>query len=441
MSVPRCSRDYYTYDSQDSIISVTRGNELTQISYDAFGRVTSRAPRHGAGTITLTYSGDRLATRKVGSAAAVSFAHDSFARMTTDAAAGSTLKVKYTYLADGTKVSALKASGAGLVYRGPFTYRRSSSGTLSFESAPFDRGRLTGTGTRYHVTDHLGSVRAVWDGLISTVSLRDGFTGQEDQSPDFTIGYIDFGARQYNPTLSRWLVPDPMGEKYYDVSPYAYCNNDPVRFVDPTGEAFNPIFNREGVLLGTDDRGLQGEAIIMDTWFFHQGMSFNTAQQHNLGMEGLFDETALNRFNEIYTSLDSRPDWDGYLTLNEANDWYRNGKGQPLYVSLDKIDLSGLTSLGEAYIGQRKVVNLFYSSMSLNDALVYGQLTLKRYPHHSVKAYSDIYDFDMKTWWNPLNWGRNIETLIGKTVAGKGTSFEINIYGTSYLSPFVPWVK
>ena len=64
---------------------------------------------------------------------AASPAHDSFARMTTDAEAGltitynvpdlperisqgTTLKVKYTYLADGTKVSALDASGAGLVY-------------------------------------------------------------------------------------------------------------------------------------------------------------------------------------------------------------------------------------------------------------------------------------------------------------------------------------
>ena len=64
---------------------------------------------------------------------------------------GTTLKAKYTYMADGTKVSALDASGAGLVYRGPFTYRRSSGGTLTFESAPFDRGRLTKAGVRYQI--------------------------------------------------------------------------------------------------------------------------------------------------------------------------------------------------------------------------------------------------------------------------------------------------
>ena len=268
--------------------------------YDTWGNIISRNPRYGSGrTVALTYTGDRFSTRKVGTAAAVSFSDDSFARMTTDAEAGlsitynavnlpetvsmgNTLKAKYTYLSDGTKVSALDASGAGLVYRVPFTYRRSSGGTLAFESAPFDRGRLTEAGARYHVTDHLGSVRAVIDGNASTttypltgfysvddfapfgvksassassylslastgstVSLRDGFTGQEDQSPDFGVGYSDFGARQYSPTLSRWLVPDPMGEKYYDVSPYAYCAGNPVNLVDPEGKEIWIVLNKD----------------------------------------------------------------------------------------------------------------------------------------------------------------------------------------------------
>ena len=52
---------------------------------------------------------------------------------------GVTLLVKYTYLADGTKLSALDVDGEGLVYRGPFVYRQSSGGegnsSLTFESA------------------------------------------------------------------------------------------------------------------------------------------------------------------------------------------------------------------------------------------------------------------------------------------------------------------
>ncbi len=311
----------YVYDYAARLSGWDDSSNGENISYDARGNITQRVPRHGSGgTVTQTYTGDRLATRKVGTAAAVSFAHDSFARMTTDAEAGlaitynvfdlpeqlsqgTTLKAKYTYMADGTKVSALDASGAGLVYRGPFTYRRSSGGTLAFESAPFERGRLTEAGVRYHVTDHLGSVRAVIDGNASTttyplagfysvddfapfgvksassassylnlastgstVSLRDGFTGQEDQGPDFGVGYSDFGARQYSPVLSRWLVPDPLGEKYYDVSPYSYCAGDPVNLVDSDGNSPQVVGAVVGA--GLDIVTQVGENLIRgDKWY------------------------------------------------------------------------------------------------------------------------------------------------------------------------------
>ena len=60
--------------------------------------------------------------------------------------------------------SAADAGGEGLVYRDSLIYRRGSNGTLSLESASFGTGRLTPSGVRYHVTDHLGSVMAVVDG-------------------------------------------------------------------------------------------------------------------------------------------------------------------------------------------------------------------------------------------------------------------------------------
>ena len=45
----------------------------------------------------------------------------------------------------------------------------------------------------------------------------------------------DCGARGMCPALMRFTTPDPLAEKYYSISPYAYCLNNPVKFIDPDG--------------------------------------------------------------------------------------------------------------------------------------------------------------------------------------------------------------
>ena len=45
----------------------------------------------------------------------------------------------------------------------------------------------------------------------------------------------DSKARWYYPAICRTTTMDPLAEKYYPTSPYAWCGNNPVRFVDPDG--------------------------------------------------------------------------------------------------------------------------------------------------------------------------------------------------------------
>ena len=57
------------------------------------------------------------------------------------------------------------------------------------------------------------------------------FTGKER---DWETGYDYFGAR-YWWLGGTWLSVDPLSDKYPQISPYAYCEWNPIKFVDPDG--------------------------------------------------------------------------------------------------------------------------------------------------------------------------------------------------------------
>lgn len=52
---------------------------------------------------------------------------------------------------------------------------------------------------------------------------------------DAETGYYYYGARYYNPRVSLWLNVDPLAEKHPNISPFAYCANNPIKYFDPDG--------------------------------------------------------------------------------------------------------------------------------------------------------------------------------------------------------------
>ena len=118
----------------------------------------------------------------------------------------------------------------------------------------------------YYDRDHLGNIRQVTkdDGTQSGkvvqrmdyypfgAQLCDGTTDGDYQPRRYSgkemdrmhgLNTYDYGARQYNPVTARWDRVDPLSEKYYDVSPYAYCGNNPVIRIDKDGRFWDTIFD------------------------------------------------------------------------------------------------------------------------------------------------------------------------------------------------------
>ena len=115
---------------------------------------------------------------------------------------------------------------------------------VSFTFLYYDRDHL---GNNREVVDANGTVRQVTNYYPFGTPYADAtaakgaglhpykYNGKElDQMHG--LNTYDYGARQYDPALARWDRVDPLAEKYYSISPYAYCAENPVNAIDVKGK-------------------------------------------------------------------------------------------------------------------------------------------------------------------------------------------------------------
>ena len=293
--------------------------------------------------------------------------------------------IEYVYAADGTKLRTkhvINGTTTTTDYCGNVVYENGVQKLLLTEA-----GYVTLSDRKYHyyLQDHQGNNRVVLNqnGTVEEVNHYYPFGGLFASSNNVQpykyngkeldtkngLNLYDYGARMYDPALGRFTTVDPMAGEDYTTSPYGYCGNNPTNFIDPSGCLPSPIYDRNGNLLGTDDEGLQGDAIIMDADDFTQGMSHEEALAHNLGFEGLNGLQAQANFQQSFSSLSSRPDYDGFVTIEEGINWAKshpNAASHPtpensLYVNTALLDFGSLSinDIGILNTGIKRPVNLF----------------------------------------------------------------------------------
>ena len=227
----------------------------------------------------------------------------------------------------------------------------------------FDGGyaQATATGSNndnfafyYYNQDHLGNIREVVDASGNILQVTNYYpfgapyfdsssTKNADMQPYkyngkeldrmHGLNTYDYGARQHDPILCRWDRMDPLCEKYYDVSPYVYCANNPVKYVDPDGREIVISGNRQqrvevlGYLqsLTNDKLGVKqdGHVVILSS----QCKNLDTKLEVGTSLVS----SMLSNEHTATISLESG--------RNKSTDKFRrdasNGKGTDVYISFN----------------------------------------------------------------------------------------------------------
>ena len=161
----------------------------------------------------------------------------------------------YVYSATGEKRSVtynVLSSDGSYTYCDNFIYYNGDLNKILVDGGYISISGSTPT-YHYYLKDHLGNNRVVADasGTVKQVTHYypfGGFFGESIGSSYQAYKYngkeferlisedwYDYGARHMDGM--RFTTMDPMAEKYYDISPYAYCANNPIKFVDENGDS------------------------------------------------------------------------------------------------------------------------------------------------------------------------------------------------------------
>ncbi|MFI1941081.1 RHS repeat-associated core domain-containing protein [Streptomyces purpureus] len=216
-------------------------NTETLYTYDASGNIRTRTNRAGTDTFTYDVRGKLSELARTGTASSTKYVYDAAGNLLIRRDAGATVlftgdqeltlkdgaaKAEGTrYVSLGGQTVAVQSATAQGVTVDYLVSDRQNTGTLQI-----DAGGQQVTRRQYKPFGEVRTTGAGWQGARGYVG------GQEDKA----TGLVNLGARQYDPTIGRFLNPDPLivpgAPETWNA--YAYAGNNPTTHSDPSGLCF-----------------------------------------------------------------------------------------------------------------------------------------------------------------------------------------------------------
>lgn len=290
----------YSYDSQGNILTLQRYGQTGASTYGLIDNLTftlngNQLKAANDASTAVAYNGGF--EFKDGAKQTVEYGYDSNGNLTKDLnknitgiqynflnlpskvmfSDGSTLT--YVYATNGTKLRTVHTiSGVTTTtdYCGNVVYENGVQKLLLTEEGYVS---LDGNKYHYYLKDHQGNNRVVVDqnGNVEETNHYYPFGGVfantgnaqpykyngKELDAKKGLNWYDYGARHYDAALGRFITTDPLAEKYYSVTLYNYCANNPIRFIDPDGRGWNEAWpHLKNSVSGNISFGLKAEVSV-----------------------------------------------------------------------------------------------------------------------------------------------------------------------------------
>jgi RHS repeat-associated protein len=174
------------------------------------------------------------------------------------------------------------------------------------------------------------------------------YNGKEYQD-ELGLNFYDYGARNYDPALGRWMNMDALSEMYIQHTPYAYAINNPIYFIDPDGKRIIGVTKDDTEKVHDDLKQIfknekfnAFRSLITRSGKKGNGKDFNKIEKDALGkaLEGLEgDDLALATI--VANTINSED--DHYVEYTSGNEDLISSSGEnafsgnlPSYINIEK---------------------------------------------------------------------------------------------------------